>query len=157
MGDELGLLNDRGWADDPAHAGDNRWVHRPRMPWPVPTDTHGIREGLVHLLDVRRGLPHLHAATPTEVWDPRDPGVLLVVRALAGHGPLLAAANMTDRPARAERRLPLARHGGRRPARPPDRRRPTFDGEAITLAPYAAAWLTAGPDRPRLSCPPCPR
>ena len=24
-----------GWADDPDHAADNRWVHRPRMPWPT--------------------------------------------------------------------------------------------------------------------------
>ena len=98
MGDELGLLNDQGWADEPAHAADNRWVHRPRMPWPVPTDTDGIREGLAHLLDVRKRLPHLHAAHPTEIWDPRDPGVLLVVRRSPA-GPLLAASNMTDRPA----------------------------------------------------------
>jgi amylosucrase len=77
MGDELGLLNDQGWADEPAHATDNRWVHRPRMPWPVPADTDGVREGLAHLLDVRKRLPHLHAAHPTEIWDPRDPGVLL--------------------------------------------------------------------------------
>ena len=45
MGDELGLLNDPDWADEPAHAADNRWVHRQRMPWPLPPDTHGIRPG----------------------------------------------------------------------------------------------------------------
>ena len=80
MGDELGLLNDAGWADEPAHAADNRWVHRPRMPWPTPPDQHGISAGLRDLLEVRRSLPHLHSASPTEIWDPRDPGVLLVVR-----------------------------------------------------------------------------
>ena len=37
MGDELALLNDPGWADDPAHTGDNRWLHRPPMDWPRPT------------------------------------------------------------------------------------------------------------------------
>lgn len=31
MGDELAMLNDPHWASDPAHASDNRWVHRPRM------------------------------------------------------------------------------------------------------------------------------
>ena len=36
MGDELGLLNDPDWAEEPGHAEDNRWVHRPRMPWPPP-------------------------------------------------------------------------------------------------------------------------
>ena len=35
MGDELALVNDAAWDDDPAHAGDNRWAHRPRMPWDV--------------------------------------------------------------------------------------------------------------------------
>jgi amylosucrase len=94
MGDELGLLNDPGWADEPGHAEDNRWVHRQRMPWPLPPDPHGISAGLARLLGVRRRLPHLHAAVPTEVWDPRDPGVLLVVRRHAS-GPLLGAYNMT--------------------------------------------------------------
>jgi amylosucrase len=143
MGDELGLLNDHGWADDPDHAEDNRWVHRPLMPWPVPEDTHGIREGLRHLVDVRRGLDHLHAATPTEVWDPRDPGVLLVVRRHF-HGPLLAAANMTARDAVVAGDA-LAWLGldpddlvdhltGRAPH--------VRDGEVV-LEPYAAVWLTA--------------
>src|SRR5207237_6543557 len=35
MGDELGLPNDDAWADQPGHQEDNRWVHRPRMPWPA--------------------------------------------------------------------------------------------------------------------------
>src|SRR4030095_15866511 len=33
MGDELGLLNDHGYLDDPARAADNRWLHRPAMDW----------------------------------------------------------------------------------------------------------------------------
>ena len=33
MGDELGLLNDASYLDEPEHADDNRWMHRPRMPW----------------------------------------------------------------------------------------------------------------------------
>ena len=148
MGDEIGLLNDAGWADDPAHAADNRWTHRPRMPWPVPADTDGIRDGLGHLLRVRAGLPQLHAAHPTEVWDPRDPGVLLVVRR-SPDGPLLAAANMTDRPAHVPSDVFywLGMAGG-------DLHdhltgdRPAFDGDAIALAPYAATWLTAGERSP---------
>jgi len=140
MGDEIGLLNDDGWADDPEHAGDNRWVHRPRMAWP-PVDPHGIRSGLEHLVGARAGLPHLHAAHPTEIWDPRDPGVLLVVRR-APEGPLLMAANVTGE----ERWVAddvlhwLALHteglhdalGGARPR--------LRDG-AVRLAPYQVAWL----------------
>ena len=70
------------------------------MPWgPARTTTRtASARACAHLLDVRATLPHLHAASPTEIWDPRDPGVLLVVRR---HplGPLLAASNMTDREA----------------------------------------------------------
>ncbi len=94
MGDELGLLNDPGWAEEPGHAADNRWVHRQRMPWPRPPDDQGIRAGLTRLLRARAMLPHLHAAVGTEVWDPRDPGVLLVVRRHAS-GSLLGAYNVT--------------------------------------------------------------
>ena len=33
MGDELAMRSDAGWAGDPAHAHDNRWMHRPLMDW----------------------------------------------------------------------------------------------------------------------------
>ncbi len=148
MGDEVGLLNDPGWADDPAHAADNRWVHRPRMPWPVPRVTDGIREGLDHLLRTRASLPHLHAACPTEVWDPRDPGVLLVVRR-SPHGPLLAAANMTDHVAHVPSEVFywLGMAGGELFDHLTGDR-PRFDGDSIALEPYAAAWLTAEAEMP---------
>ncbi|WP_297626711.1 alpha-amylase family protein [Nocardioides sp.] len=147
MGDELGLLNDQGWADDPAHAADNRWVHRPMMPWDPASasgahdDQHGIGAGLRHLLDVRRGLPHLHAASPTEVWDPRDPGVLLVVRR---HplGPLLAASNATGEEAwvAADVLHWLGLHtDGLHDAI--SESAPELREGAVRLAPYATAWL----------------
>jgi len=141
MGDELGLLNDAGWADDPAHAGDNRWVHRPRMPWPVPPDEHGLNAGVRELVDVRRGLPHLHAASPTEVWDPRDPGVLLAVRR---HpiGPLLGAYNMTaeERWVDADVLHWLGLHTPGLHEAITDHA-PRVENGAVRLAPYAAAWL----------------
>ena len=37
MGDELSLLNDFHWDDEIKHADDNRWVHRPQMPWETAT------------------------------------------------------------------------------------------------------------------------
>ena len=143
MGDEIGALNDHGYLDDPAHAADNRWVHRPRMPWPAPPDPHGIYAGLRHLVEVRSSLPQLHAAVPTEVWDPRDPGVLLVVRRHEST-PLLAAFNVT-----AEAR-PVARDVlqwlGLDPTRLVDHLTGTapitYDGEVVLPA-YGAVWLTA--------------
>jgi amylosucrase len=147
MGDEVALLNDRHWADRPDHAADNRWVHRPRMPWVddgMPLhDLFGatVLRGLRHLVTVRSSLPHLHAAHPTEVWDARDPGVLLVVRR-APEGPLLMAVNVT-----AEERwvgddvlhwLGLhvpGLHDAIADAAP------TLRDGAVRLAPYQVAWL----------------
>jgi amylosucrase len=152
MGDELGLLNDAGWADDPAHAADNRWVHRPTMPWDVVDpeaghDPHGLTAGLRHLLDVRRALPHLHAASPTEVWDPRDSGVLLVVRRHPD-GPLLGAYNVTGREAwvAADVLHWLGLHDdGLVDALTGDA--PPLHGGSVRLEPYAAAWLHLGAAR----------
>jgi amylosucrase len=147
MGDELGMLNDAGWADDPAHAADNRWVHRPRMAWDrveAGDDPDGIGAGLRHLLDVRRSLPHLHAASPTEVWDPRDPGVLLVVRRHAS-GPLLGAYNVTDREASVAADVLhwLGLHvPGLRDAI--SGTAPSMHEGAVCLEPYAAVWLHDG-------------
>ncbi len=143
MGDELGLLNDAGWADDPAHAADNRWVHRPVMPWSAVAhvDPHGIGAGLRHLLEVRATLPHLHAASPTEIWDPRDHRVLLVVRRHP-RGPLLAASNASAEEAwvSADVLHWLGLHtDGLHDAI--TGAAPELHDGAVRLAPYATAWL----------------
>ncbi|MEZ5095320.1 MAG: alpha-amylase family protein [Nocardioides sp.] len=143
MGDELGLLNDADWAEEPPHAADNRWVHRQRMPWPLPPDSYGVQRDLQHLLDVRRSLPQLHAALPTEVWDPRDPGVLLVVRRHPD-GPLLGAYNVTSEP----RYVPAELFSwlGLDPHTAVDHldgRHAVTEQGWLVLPAYAAAWLTA--------------
>ena len=68
MGDELGLRNDPRWADDPAHAADNRWMHRPPMDWEAaerrhdPTTVEGrIWAGLRRLVEARRSTRAVHA------------------------------------------------------------------------------------------------
>ncbi|MCV2394010.1 alpha-amylase family protein [Actinotalea sp. M2MS4P-6] len=102
MGDELGLPNDDAWASEPGHADDNRWVHRPRMPWDVAETRHTpgvvperVFAGVRHLVDVRRATAHLDASVPARVLGASDPGVLAVLRR---HplGPFLALYNITD-------------------------------------------------------------
>ena len=58
MGDELGLSNDPSWAEGPAQAGDNRWMHRPPMDWEAAERRHDpatvegrVFDGLVRLAD----------------------------------------------------------------------------------------------------------
>ncbi len=151
MGDELGLPNDEHWADEPGHEGDNRWAHRPRMPWGLaaqrddPTTVPGrLFAGLRHLAATRAGLPHLHASVQAEVLDPVDPGVLAVLRR---HplGPMLGLYNVTER---------WRPHPGEAPAAvglsaPVDRisggaLRTGGDGR-LWLAPYASLWLVDPP------------
>ena len=141
MGDELGLLNDHDWSAHPEQADDNRWVHRPRMPWPLPPDEHGIQSGIRDLARARADLPHLHGALPTQVLDPHDPSVFLVAR-VHPLGAMLGAYNMRAEP----RHVPLdVLHGlGLDPGAVVDRisgKAPEIRDGAVQLEPYAAVWL----------------
>lgn len=88
MGDEFALLNDHGFAEDPAHAGDNRWAHRPQMPWALAEGVrnHGdqpagwVHQALRHMVRVRGRTVQLHAATESRVLPSPDPRILLLVR-----------------------------------------------------------------------------
>ncbi len=88
MGDEFALLNDDGFADDPTHAADNRWVHRPRMPWgqvarllaDPEQPGNWVHQGLSHLVRVRSTTPQLHASVESRVLPSPDPRLLLLVR-----------------------------------------------------------------------------
>src|SRR3954447_19585051 len=87
MGDELGLLNDYAFDADPDHADDNRWGHRPPIPWDVAarrhqagTLEHRVYSGIRHLIRVRSALPALEASVETQVLDPVNPGVLVCLR-----------------------------------------------------------------------------
>ncbi|MCS6846124.1 MAG: alpha-amylase family protein, partial [Anaerolineae bacterium] len=64
LGDEIGMLNDYGYRDDPAKAGDSRWVHRPRMDWTAAARRHDpstiqgrIFGGLKRLIALRKAEP----------------------------------------------------------------------------------------------------
>jgi amylosucrase len=87
MGDELGLLNYYDFVEDPDRADDNRWVHRPPMPWYSVDRRHiegtveyRIWHGLRHLIVVRSSLPSLDASVESEILDPVNPAVLVLLR-----------------------------------------------------------------------------
>ncbi|MFC3687808.1 amylosucrase [Aquipuribacter hungaricus] len=154
-GDELALRDDLGWADEPGHEGDNRWAHRPRLPWRTdalgqdaaarhdPSTVAGrVFQGLVRLAAARRGTVQLHAAYPTEVLDPPDPGVLALLRRHP-EGPMLGLYNVTEHPVEVTGWL-LGLHGlhhavdrlGGVPVR-------TDDAGSVVLEPYGVRWLVA--------------
>jgi amylosucrase len=87
MGDELAMLNDWSFRDQPDHAHDSRWVHRPRMDWAAAATRHSadtpaarVFRGLRHILARRRAVAALHGAVPTEVLAAPVPGLLAVAR-----------------------------------------------------------------------------
>ena len=105
MGDELGLLDDPDWAAEPQHEADNRWAHRPRMPWDVAarrseegTVEHRIFCALRDAVRARAGQPSMRGDVDPTVLDPVDPAVLGLLRSGPG-GPLVALHNLADRDA----------------------------------------------------------
>lgn len=150
MGDELGLKTDESYLEAPNFRHDNRWSHRPRMDWKKATRRaspgtleHALFSGIRALVDARKRVPHLHAATPVEVVDEMHPHVFSFVRP---HplGPLLALHNFADDVGYVG--LDLARNLGM--ASPVDRisgRAPRVLGDDLELSPYEVLWLTDAP------------
>jgi amylosucrase len=149
MGDEIGLLNDRDWALDPRHRGDNRWMHRPRMDWNAAARRHAhgsvqakLWSGMRRLVDARRATRAAHSqATGGPIWTGNE-HVFGVERAFAGeHLVLLANFSATEQAISAavvwERGLPLAPAAAAIDGRPLRQ-----DGEHLRLTPYQFAWIT---------------
>ncbi|MBA8795279.1 amylosucrase [Friedmanniella endophytica] len=87
MGDELALRNDHRYGEIAEHADDNRWVHRPRMPWGLADRRHvdgtlekRVWHALRDAIAVRGSLPGLDASVEAEIMDPVNPAVLVLER-----------------------------------------------------------------------------
>ena len=144
MGDEIGLRNDDGWAADPSHREDNRWMHRPPMDWTAaerradPASIEGrLWDGLRRLVAERRATRAAHAQGAAEpLWTGND-HVFGLLRERAGPAPAAAGqlhARATAGPPRGGPRPRLrAQPGGRA------RRRAPGDGPGRPGRPRAAA------------------
>jgi amylosucrase len=146
MGDEIGLLNDYGYVDDPALAGDNRWLHRPYMDWEQAEERHDelsvtgrIFRGVRRLLVARKYTPALHAGAGSyAVWTHNE-RVFGLLRA-SPRGRILVLANFSEKGQRVPRsRLHEMGFGGALVNRLDNRE--FGDGPDIALHPYEALWL----------------
>jgi len=97
LGDEIGTLNDYSYRDNPAKAGDSRWVHRPRADWEKydrrnsPTTVEGrIYLGLRRLIDMRLRHPAI-AGQEMQVIDTGSSNVLGFVRSHEGQRAIIMA------------------------------------------------------------------
>ncbi len=105
MGDEIALANDRSFADDPDHADDNRWIHRPPMDWEAAARRHdaGSVEGRVYAglreqIQARRDLPVMRAGGTTSARWTGHPSVFAWRRTHPRHLPFLGLAAFSDEP-----------------------------------------------------------
>ena len=148
MGDELGLLNDASYLDEPEHADDNRWMHRPRMPWSTASRRTDLTtlEGRVyalikHLGDVRRTLPTLHAAVESRPTETSNPSILGVLRSHAA-GDLVQLYNVSADWQRCDAGVLGALYGRELVDHLGATEFYVEDGQVV-LPPYAAVWLAA--------------
>jgi amylosucrase len=148
MGDELGVLNDPAWDADPAHADDNRWMHRPPMDWQA-AERRGDAEtipgrlwaGLRRLIDARRSTRAVHAQGAGAPIHTGNDHVFALLRRHAGER-LLVLANLTGRLQPIGRAL-IAEHGIRitPAATAVDGRLARETPDAVLLEPYQFLWL----------------
>lgn len=109
LGDEIAMLNDYSYQNDPDKANDSRWVHRPAFDWTraearydVSTPQGWLFTRLQALIDLRLRL-HCLDDVQTHFFDSWNPQVLAYRR----RG-LLALANFSERPATVARQHLLA-------------------------------------------------
>ena len=149
MGDELGMRNDPRWRADPAHAGDNRWMHRPPMDWSraARRGDPGTLEGRVfaairRLIGARRSLLALRSGGVTEILPTENPGILAYRRVHPRSAPFLSLTNFSDTAQSAGAGV-IARAGLHRPrcvlSTGGD---PVTGAGRIELPAWGFAWLT---------------
>ena len=147
MGDEIGLLNDATYRENPNLADDNRWMHRPHMDWTRAGQRHDwltvpgrVFRGLCAMLEARCDTAALHAqAGAYPVWT-HNQSVFGLLRD-SPRGRVLVLANFSDRPQTVPGyRLHEMLFGGRLVDRLTGR---TLDsGPGVALEGYEAFWLT---------------
>jgi amylosucrase len=148
MGDELALRNDPHWDENPAHADDNRWMHRPAMDWDAaarradPATLEGrVFAAIRGLIDARRSLLALRAGGETEILPTEISSVLAYRRAHPRSAPFVALTNFSDVAqlldvdviTRAGLDVPRHVHSTTGELR--------MDGGRIALAPWSFLWL----------------
>ena len=146
LGDEVGTLNDTGYAQNPAKAGDSRWVHRPSRDAQRHAQRHDpstpaglIWKGLRHLISLRKSLKSFSGGNLTG-FRAGNPHVLGFTRRSDAQQ-ILVLANFSERVQRVEAHVFSAQ-----PERALDL---VSEGnlslkQGLELGPYQFVWLQTG-------------
>ncbi|MCG8479566.1 MAG: alpha-amylase family protein [Spirochaetales bacterium] len=148
-GDEIGRINDYTYADDPATAADNRWMHRPHISRAdrarrarVGTVEQRIFSRLSDLIAARRGCPALAGNGRAEVASCDNPHILGLVRTGRRGSRALILANFDSH----EQFVPatlLAAAGFSGGGLDVVRATPVVPGRyGLSLPPYGYVWMT---------------
>jgi amylosucrase len=152
LGDEVGQLNDYGYAKEEGHDADSRWVHRPHYPEEQYARRHDVSmpegavyAGLKRMIEVRGAAPELAGTTLLD-FDTHNRGVLAYQRpasaADGGETRILVLANFSDEP----QSLPAETFSGFSGAAVDLLSEAALQlGEGVTLLPRQYAWLRVTP------------
>ncbi len=146
MGDEIGLLNDHSYLEDPDLANDSRWIHRPFMDWEKAAERHDpqtitgrLHSGLCQLIAARKRTEVLHAETTVyPIWTHND-HIFGLLRDNP-RGRLLVLANVTEAPQTVSRHR-LHELGFRGLLHNRLDEQPINMWHDLTLEPYQVVWL----------------
>ena len=147
MGDELGLLNDYGYTNNPEHAADSRWMHRPVMDWNKVANRHDtstiegrLFTGFMRIVSTRRKTAQLNSRYDTDILQTGHPHLFT----LANRHPLGTLAcvyNFSDSTQHLNVQ-PLYESGIVELYDNLSGREISVHNDVIELAPYARLWLT---------------
>ncbi len=150
LGEEWGMLNDYDFVNDPAKAGDSRWIHRPKMKWeflaeldaPVDAGSGSIRkrifEATRRMIALRKTIPAL-AGQSMELIRTDNAHVLGYLRANEGNR-LIVLANFSEQPQRLDGNL-LRTVGMGRFFEDLIGHKTFATSEDVNLEPYQIVWL----------------
>ena len=149
LGDEIGMLNDHGYEDDPVKAGDTRWLHRAPFDWDRaeerddPDTVPGrIFHGILKLIRLRTQTPAF-LRSATEIADTGNDHVFGFLRSAGGHTAFVLA-NFSELPQEVEARR-LRRQGLRKSVLDLYTGRRLTAAHKLTLEPYQFMVLSRGP------------
>lgn len=106
LGEEWGMLNDYDFVQDPAKAGDTRWIHRPKMKWEfleelddhIDSGSGSIRKRIFRstqkLIEIRKSLPAF-AGQDMDLFSTSNEHVLGYLRQHEGHR-VVVLANFSE-------------------------------------------------------------
>ena len=143
LGDEVGTLNDLGFAEDPARADDSRWVHRPRRDEARYAQRHDatsvpgrVHAGLRRLIEVRRATPAL-AGGRLVGFRSGSPHVLGYLRG-EGAQRVLVLASFSEHP---QTLAPVVFSGGPPSGHELLTERPVYLHHGLQMGAYEVLWL----------------